>query len=261
MKIIPTKPDDLTLQLLIRAKQLLEHAVAHSRFNTDLDRMVAIHGLDNSVEYLLRIINSYLDIESELNISFDRMSQPQMFNEINKYLIHKYQIRLPYSRDILVLRQTRNLVQHYIMDPNKELTRFSDIVTKYFEFILRKIFNINLDQLFVSSIVTDDIVRAHLMKAEEHSNKAKYLEAIVSLRDAFENSFYKYYKNLDVKAASIPAILESQSQFEHTTWFYQTITEELLLSKLGVDHKYYSKFNEYLRHILTSIMSINPDTL
>ena len=59
---IPKKPDKVTLELLVRARLFLSHAISHSSTNSTIDRMVAIHGLDNTLEFLIRIIIQHLDI-------------------------------------------------------------------------------------------------------------------------------------------------------------------------------------------------------
>lgn len=246
---LPIQPDKNTIQLLIRAKEFLEHAIRHSKGDSELDIMVAVHGLDNSIEYIMRILVYFFDVENENGVSLERSNLQQIVSEINKLLKNKFNIRIPYSNDINLLRQTRNLVQHYIMNPDKEIDRLSNIAEKIFDFVLRKIFGLEKENLFYSSLINDPIIYDHIIKAENKNSKGAYLDAIVSLRDAFENSFYKYYKTLDIKLASIPAVLETEKTSSHLSYFLDKMTDEIILSRLSIDSKQFRKFQEYLDHI------------
>jgi hypothetical protein len=68
---LPKRPDAVITTLLARALLFLTHATQHSRLNSPLDRMVSVHSLDNSVEYLLRIVVQHLDIETATGKTLD----------------------------------------------------------------------------------------------------------------------------------------------------------------------------------------------
>lgn len=53
--ICPKMPDMITLKQLIRANLFIEHARSHTLSGNEFDNMIAIHNLDNAVEYILRI--------------------------------------------------------------------------------------------------------------------------------------------------------------------------------------------------------------
>jgi hypothetical protein len=93
--MLPKAPEPVTLELLIRARQLLEHALGHSHGSSSLDRMISIHGLDNSIEYLLRIVSSHLDIESKMGKNLDSAAQSELAGEVGKFLQSHYGVRLP----------------------------------------------------------------------------------------------------------------------------------------------------------------------
>ena len=60
---LPLAPSPQIMELLIKAKHFYEHATTHARTGTSFDAMIAIHSLDNSIEYLLRILIKHLEIE------------------------------------------------------------------------------------------------------------------------------------------------------------------------------------------------------
>ena len=59
----PKKPNESALIELIRAYQFIIHSKEHASLHSDFDLMVAIHNLDDSVEYFLNILVDHLDIE------------------------------------------------------------------------------------------------------------------------------------------------------------------------------------------------------
>ena len=60
---LPKRPEGDIMKMLIRANQFLEHAKKHAQNGSDFDIMIAIHNLDNAVEYMLRILIQHLEIE------------------------------------------------------------------------------------------------------------------------------------------------------------------------------------------------------
>ena len=62
---LPITPNPHIMELLIKAKHFLEHATLHAQTGNCFDSMIAIHSLDNSIEYLLRILIKHLEIEEK----------------------------------------------------------------------------------------------------------------------------------------------------------------------------------------------------
>ena len=60
---LPVAPSNEIMGLLIKAKHFFVHASQHAQSENSFDTMIAIHSLDNSIEYLLRIIIKHLEIE------------------------------------------------------------------------------------------------------------------------------------------------------------------------------------------------------
>ena len=59
---LPINPNEITLDLLIKANEYLKHSFYHASKESSFDKMQSILLLDASIEYLLRIINYSFDI-------------------------------------------------------------------------------------------------------------------------------------------------------------------------------------------------------
>src|SRR6266545_2574693 len=152
---LPILPTEESLRLLLRSKLMLSHAIEHATQKTEFDNMIAILGLDNTIESVLRCVAMHLDLETRTGKSFDIIDLASLAAEINKSLIDLTKTRLPYVGEIKVLRQTRNLVQHGAIVPCADLERFVTVTKRFFDNVLQTIFGLALDTLRISSIVTD----------------------------------------------------------------------------------------------------------
>jgi len=246
---LPKKPNSITLNLLCRAKLFLAHALSHSNSFSSLDRMIAIHGLDNSIEYLLRIIIKHLDIESITGKNLETPELSALAGEVNQFLHSNYNSYLPYFSEIKLIRQVRNLVQHGMVDPKPDLKRCSTVTERFFDKMLETIFGINREGLRISTLIENDVVMKHLYLAEKYLDSKKYLKSVVASRDAFENALFFQAKNSNIKFSAAPALVETMKTRQHAYWFLSIITDEFELSRLGVDSKRHNRFSEYLRHI------------
>lgn len=246
---LPKPPTSDITTLLTRALLFMTHATQHSRLNSPLDRMVAIHGLDNSVEYLLRIVLLHLDVEAATGKNLDTVELASLAGEVNRYLKDTYSIELPYLTEVKQIRQVRNLVQHGIVDPQPDLPRYRRIVERFFQRVLLIVFGIARGTLRVSSLVENKEVREHLERAEQLIDENKYLLSIAAARDAFENARHQKTKLSALRIRLLPALIESKADRLNLHYFIREIGEELEVSRFGVDMHDYRRFEEYIRHI------------
>lgn len=246
---LPKSPDSVITTLLTRALLFLTHATQHSRLNSPLDRMVAIHGLDNSVEYLLRIVVQHLDIEAVTGKTLDTVELAALAGEVNRYLKDTYKIELPYLTEIKQIRQVRNLVQHGAVDPQPDLPRHRKIVERFFDRILSAIFGIARGTLRVSTLVENNEIRGILEHSEELLDEKKYFESIVAARDAFENARHEKTKQSILRIRLLPALIESKVDRMKLHYFLREIGEELEASRLNIDLQAYQLFGRYIDHI------------
>ncbi|MGA2553989.1 MAG: hypothetical protein ABSF20_04330 [Smithella sp.] len=246
---LPIQPKPDILKLLLRARQMLSHALEHAGQNSDFDNMIAILGLDSTVEYILRSISFHLDLESITGDSFDIIELSSLAGSINRALQEHAKEQLPYLGEIKLLRQTRNLVQHGAVAPQADLERFSKIVERFFNKILVKIFGFSINELKTSVIIENKLVKNYLQESEDFLDKKEWLKSIIAARNAFENEYFNKIKSTEISIALYPALVRVKEQDDITDYAWYIIKEELELSYLGINTPQHRRFKEYLRHI------------
>lgn len=247
--MLPKQPDQETFNLLTRAVAFLAHARSHIPLGASVDGMIAVHGLDNSVEYLLRILVQHLDMDSVAGKSFDIVNLAELAGAINSFLKEHHSTQLPYIAEIKQLRQVRNLVQHGAVDPRAELRRFETVVTRLYKKVFTQFFGLDPDSLRVSSLVRDESVRAQLRAAEDYIERKQPFEAVVAARDAFELARFNHMKASRIRIFGLPALLEAQQHGKHTQYFFREVIEEIELRALDVPYAPYRRYASYVNHI------------
>ena len=246
---IPTPPGATTLQLLLRARLMFAHALEHASLETEFDGMLAVLSLDSTVEYLLRIVASHLELEAVTGKSFDIVDVSSLAGSISKTLHELTGVRLPYLAEIKLQRSARNLVQHGAVSPLADLRRFCTLTERFFNQVLIEVFGLRLPDLKVSGVVKDDAVRAHLENAELALDRSEWLECVVACRDAFQNAYFNSIQYSEVTLSLYPAIVQAKGDKDMSMWALTTILEELELSRLGINNREYRRFREYLDYI------------
>ncbi len=246
---IPHTPDENTFTLLTRAVALLAHAKSHIGLGAPIDGMIAIHGLDNCAEYILRILAQHLDMEAVAGKPFDTVEVASLAGDINRFVSEHYNQILPYTTDIKQLRVIRNLVQHGAVDPRAELRRFEVIVSRLYVKIFQQYFGLDPDKLRLSSLVSDSKVKSYLEKSEHDIDAKNYVESVVASRDAFEHAYAGARTSSDIRTWSIPAVLEMKNQTYLTLKYLEMVDARLEMGRLGIDSAQYERFKKYLRRI------------
>ena len=246
---LPVPPTEESLRLLLRARLMLSHAMEHAAQKTEFDNMIAILGLDNTIESLLRCIATHLDLETWTGKNFDIIDLASLAGEINKSLEDLAKTHLAYLGEIKLLRQTRNLVQHGAVAPNADLDRFVTIVQRFFDKVLQSIFGLELNTLKISSVIKDNQIREFLQKAEQYLEEKEWLLSVVASRDAFENEYFRKTKSLDISISLYPSIIYGMEEFDYLGDAFVAIREELEISSLGINDGDYRRFQEYISHI------------
>jgi len=246
---LPIKPNKTILNLLIRARLLMAHATLHASSNIGIDSMLAIHGMDNTVEYMIRIISDHLDYEGITGKSFPVSDLSGMVGELDKFLQNNFGAKLPYKNEIKMLRKIRNLVQHGMIDPNTDIDRFEEIVHRFFGKVTERIFGLSLEKLQISGIIEKEPEKELLNQAEAEINNKKYLEAVVACRDAFDNALFKQRKSSKVLLSAAPAISETALSNENTRRFFEVISDVLDELRYGLDAVKYERYLQIVEHI------------
>lgn len=250
---LPIFPSPETMKLLIKAKHFLNHAQQHSNNGNDFDTMISIHSLDNTIEYLLRIIIKHLEIEEKTSKTLSTPELMSLFGEVDKFLKEQthYQgkgIGLPYEAEIRQLRGLRNNVQHGLILPVSELRDFIKYGERFFEKILLKIFGLTLQQISYSTLVENTDIKNHLITAENNIAERKYLEAVVACRDAFELAQFllQNQSNHVHKMAAIPYIKKESIELYY---YIQQIDEEVSIMGTNINVAEYRTYSRYVEHI------------
>jgi len=246
---VKDKIDNQTIRLLIRTKLLLHHAIEHALKKTEIDYLISFQGLDTVIENLLRQIISYLDFENKIKGDLDRLDLANLASQLNNLLISEFNLKLPYLSDIKLLRKTRNLIQHGLVNPGIELERFVKITKKCFSYCIVNIFKLSDIDLDDYLLINNVIVKNHLKKSKDFYLNKKYFASVVASRDAFENTWYEIIKSSEINHSSLSAIIEAKKDTKFYSEFFARIKNELILTKLNIDSKANELFEDYLNHI------------
>lgn len=250
---LPVAATPEIMELLIKAKHFFYHATVHAQTGNSFDSMISIHSLDNSIEYLLRIIIKHLEIEEKLSKVINTPELMAIFSEVDKFLkewtlFEGRGIGLPYESEIRQLRTLRNNVQHGMILPVSELKNFIKYGERFFEKVLKKIFGLTPQEISYYVLVEDTNIRSHLSLAETKINEGKFLEAIVACRDAFELGEFllrneSHYMN---KMAAMPHIKQESMELYY---YIQNLDEEISILGTHISIADYRLYSKYINHI------------
>lgn len=246
---IPFPPSPDTLELLLRARSLLDHAISHSTSPSGIDPIIVVHGLDNSIEYLVRIIARHIDYELITGDSLEKSGLLEIIAKLNKHTKATYAIALPHFEDIRVLRQARNLVQHAAIDVAKDLAHFVRITQRFFEAAVPAIFGLQVSRLSISQLIQNTQIRQFLEESESSMQQAKYLESVEAARDAYENAYLYHLSESRLRSSAPAAVSLSRSKSPEESFLIEALVDELQALKLGVNPTRLDRFRRILDHI------------
>lgn len=245
----PKAPNEEIMRMLIRANQFLNHAKEHALSNTEFDVMIAIHNLDNAIEYILRILIKHFDIESVAGKSIETPEIDQLIGIISKFFTDNSLPALPCASDIKLIRKQRNLVQHAITNPASEMKIYIANGEKFLSRTLERYFGIQLSDLHFSTLIEDPFVKGLITSAERNISNKKYIEAIVDVRDAFDYATFQNPLYRHGKLSSGPAFVEARNSGAEIPYFLEHIHDTLWMTALSVDMGKYNRYLEYIGYI------------
>lgn len=246
---LPKYPNEETLKMLIKANHFLEHAKQHAFLDNDFDIMIAIHNLDNAIEYTLRILIRHLEIEEATGKTISTCELSQLIGEIQRYLKENTSQSLSYVQEMKMIRELRNMVQHAMILPVKEVQTYLTYGTKFFEKTLMKFFGITSNDIRYSTLIQSEIIKKQLHKAEEEINSGHYLESIVASRDAFEYANFIYNNDFIHRIERAPALSELKDTSANLYHYLRDIDEKISLDMASVDVHKYQRYKEYVDYI------------
>lgn len=250
---LPIIPNLHIMELLIKAKHFFEHATIHAQTGNGFDSMIAIHSLDNSIEYLLRIVIKHLEIEEKTGKTINTAELAVLFGEVDKFLKERTlldgkAVGLPFEIEIKQLRSLRNNVQHGMILPISELRIFMDIGDRFFKKVLIKVFGLQPQEIAYSTLIENEKIKAHLVSAETQIAEGKFLPAVVACRDAFELGEFllRPYSHHVAKMAAIPRIKQDSMELY---WYIQSLEQEISILGTNINASDYRLYKRYVDHI------------
>lgn len=250
---LPLAPTPDIMELLIKAKHFLEHAMIHAQTGNSFDSMIAIHSLDNSIEYLLRILIKHLEIEEKTGKTINTPELMALFSEVDKFLKEYTQLNgkgigLPFENEIRQLRVLRNNVQHGLILPISELRTFITYGERFFEKILSKVFGLTPQEIAYSTLIENEEIKAHLVTAEAKIAEGHFLPAIVACRDAFALADFLLHQNSHHynKMALLPYLKQDSMELY---WYIQSLEQEISILGTNINPSDYRLYRRYIDHI------------
>lgn len=249
----PSLPIHILWNYLLKQSIFFEHATMHAQTGHSFDSMIAIHSLDNSIEYLLRIIIRHLEIEEKTGRTINTAELAVLFGEVDKFLKERALldgkgVGLPFEIEIKQLRALRNNVQHGMILPISELRTFIDYGDRFFKKVLTKVFGLTPQEIAYSTLVENEQIKAHLISAETSIAAGEFLPAIVACRDAFELGEFLLRPDSHhfAKRTVTPRIKQESLDFY---WYIQSLEQELSILGTGINASDYRLFIRYIDHI------------
>lgn len=241
------------MELLIKAKHFFEHAKIHAESINSFDTMISIHSLDNSIEYLLRILIKHLEIEEKLSKTINTPELMAIFSEVDKFLkehtlLNGKGIGLPFENEIRQLRVLRNNVQHGMVLPVSELKSIISYGDRFFEKVLNKVFGITIQEISYSSLIENEAIKKHLVEAESNIEAKKYLEAIVACRDAFELGQF-LLTDVSIHLNKMIAIPHIKQESMELYYYIQNIDEKISVLGSNINFSDYKRYSRYIQHV------------
>jgi len=243
--VLPVVPDPTTLELLLRATAMLRHAESHVSLPAAVDRMVAIHGLDNAVESLVRLLRSHFTVDDRDDDSALKI----LFKGLSRCLDERYGYILRGTSLLLELRALRNFVQHQNLDPATDIRRFQTAVDRFFHTCSADLLGCDLDTLSLAHLIRDEEVRSYVVEAERYLDEGEYLLSIVASRDAFENMYRLYLRSYPLVWNSFPAVVMARKDSPWLGFLLESMNDEVSYLSAGLDIRRQRRFEQYLRCI------------
>ena len=243
-KALPHSPTPEILNMLNRAKALLVHAEKHMHIDTAIDRMIAVHNLDNAVEYLLRTLL--------IHLSYDEWNKAKplptivelksLCKEARDFLSDRFNVQLKYTDEVGLIRQLRNGIQHGLVDPTRDIERIKNITYRLFDHILSTCFGAAISDLTYSRLVQDKTVGRLLKQCEKAINSRNYEKAVAFARNAFDfaNVLLQYLD--DSLLDFIPAKLGIADKYTHLGNYIEAMQKELSLIKQNINWHHYKRY-------------------
>jgi len=223
--------DDATKRRLVYVKKLYLHGQEHISYQTEFDRLIAIHHFDNAVELLLKCIATQFDVtfDRPLHVSFY-----DLWERVNEKYQRNIGSELPKEAEMFQLHDLRCDVQHLGLSSfSSEVVTRSDVyVSDFVTQVMRDVFGIDFKELFISSLVKDTTLRKILATAEKAFEEEDYTKCVRYADAAFNEALSMQRERFGF---SIFSVIEGT---------VEVLADIVLILALGIDYIEYAKYKK-----------------
>jgi hypothetical protein len=174
------------VNFLTNMKLIYQHGVSHSKGDSKLHRLLAIHNCHYVVEQIVR--------EKARDVTFSKALHDIGFEEIIKE-VHKKQNIPDYNR-LLELNNIRNSAEHFFIIPDVDTVRFYVRVTgDFLRWSFKIYFNIEYDSLTFENRIYDAPIRRVMFEAKDSIGKGDLAHASNKMYEglgAFKFMWFQY---------------------------------------------------------------------
>ena len=218
--------DEIIYRQLVLLKAFYQHGIYHSKIQSPLDNMLAIHHFDMCNEFLIRIIGEYLKIINETKT----FTLSDIYKQINKQLKKQKGIKLDFQNQIEEVRKIRNSIQH------KAETKTEDSVnrcyTYTFDFLndtIQRVFDINFENINLIELIHEIKIKNRMKKALKSIENEKYEDALGFIMNSFDEKIDKFKENTNLHSET--SLFASTIAFD----YFKCIDEnENIISPLNI---------------------------
>jgi hypothetical protein len=175
------------LRRLFIVKQLFLHAFGHSRGNSAIDKMIAVHNFHNAIEMTLRavLLEYEIRLEKELNLDFEGL-----MNAIDQFEdFKKKPLKLPYRSELRKLNTTRNLVQHHAHEPEESsMDEWRVFTHRFLTHAYKEYFSQDFESMSLLDFVNDSRLRKVLAISKQHLSDESWENSLRASKLAFHCS-------------------------------------------------------------------------
>jgi len=247
--------NEIIYRQLVLLKAFYQHGIYHSKIQSPLDNMLAIHHFDICNEFILRIIGEYLKITNETKT----YTLSHIFNQINKQLNEKKGIKLNFQKQIEDVRQIRNSIQHNAETKTEESVNRCSIYT--FDFLndtIQRVFGINFEDINLIKLIRETKIKERMQKALKSIENEKYEDALGFIMNCFDEKIDKYKKNTNLNTET--SLFRSTIEYD----FYKGIEKSkstIYLPNTSVKNELHNikKPNSDLKQLIKAIQICNKN--
>lgn len=170
------------IRRLVLAKNLYLHGCNIASTDDTVSRLLAVHHFDNAVEIVLKCVATEYGV---VDSARDEYRFKDLWNEVDGAVEENKGWNLPMKQQIFSLHDLRNIAQHQGEVPSSEsVRRHMGFVESFFQDMCHEVFEISLDELYLSQLIEHQEVREAIQTAEEAYEEEEYERCIRKADDA-----------------------------------------------------------------------------